>query len=305
MSIFNKKNGRSLDGLVYRKPPTELQLFWKNPTLYIAEILYKRRLTVPNPPSSAISVVCISDTHNSQIEVPPGDILICAGDSTQSGTLDELQTTIDWLRSLPHPHKIVIAGNHDLILDSNLDKKIAGNDSARANIDWSGLIYLNNSRTTLSFDSGRQLKIFGSPFTPQHGSWAFQYPRLRDVWTDSVPDDVDILVTHGPPKSHLDLNHAGCSYLLAELWRTRPRLHVFGHIHAGHGQEWLRYDRLQEAYEAAVKAGGGLRALAQVVYEFISGFFRSRARPRTLLVNASIVGGMRDELRRKPVQVVI
>jgi predicted phosphohydrolase len=256
-------------------------------------------------PISPVTIICISDTHNAQIDVPPGDMLIHTGDLTQSGTLKELEAALGWLRSLPHPHKVIIGGNHDLILDSTLTQKENNHTSAQNSRDRSRFTYLNNTSTTIKCDSGRELKIFGSPMTPRHGNWAFQYPRNEDVWKDLVPDDVDILVTHGPPKAHLDHGGAGCDILVAELWRIQPRLHVFGHIHAGYGQELVQYNGLQEAYEAAAAAGGGMFKLGRVLFEFVMDFLRPARESRGLLVNASIVGGLRDEIRRPAMRVSI
>ena len=61
-----------------------------------------------------IRVVCISDTHN-QIskmthDFPDGDILIHAGDFSEAGHISEVKAFNEWLGSLPHKHKIVIAG---------------------------------------------------------------------------------------------------------------------------------------------------------------------------------------------------
>ena len=64
-----------------------------------------------------MSVVCISDTHNSRPSLPDGDVILHAGDLSQYGTFNEVQDQLDWLNTQPHQHKIVIAGNHDLILD--------------------------------------------------------------------------------------------------------------------------------------------------------------------------------------------
>ena len=41
----------------------------------------------------------------------------------------------------------------------------------------------------------------------------------------------------------------GCYALLFALWHVRPKLHVFGHIHAGRGVERIKWDRAQMAYE--------------------------------------------------------
>lgn len=80
--------------------------------------------------------------------------------------------------------------------------------------------------------------------------------------------DVDVLVTHGPPKYHLDLPAAlGCEHLLDEVWRVQPPLHVFGHVHAGKtefvgrlkgGKEIVRWDKTQQAFETALSRPDGL-----------------------------------------------
>ena len=63
-----------------------------------------------------MKIVCISDTHSLHWhipELPDGDVLIHAGDSLGQGTLDNIEDLNSWLGTLPHRHKIVIAGNHD------------------------------------------------------------------------------------------------------------------------------------------------------------------------------------------------
>lgn len=63
-----------------------------------------------------MKLVCISDTHSMHRripEVPDGDVLVHAGDSLGQGTLENIEELNEWLGTLPHRHKIVIAGNHD------------------------------------------------------------------------------------------------------------------------------------------------------------------------------------------------
>jgi len=38
-------------------------------------------------------------------------------ETDDNGTVEEIQKQIDWLASLPHREKIVIAGNHDSYFD--------------------------------------------------------------------------------------------------------------------------------------------------------------------------------------------
>jgi len=56
-----------------------------------------------------------------------------------------------------------------------------------------------------------------------------------------IPENTDVLVTHGPPFGVLDKNynqmHCGCKSLLQRVMQVRPKLHIFGHIHEGYGVE--------------------------------------------------------------------
>jgi predicted phosphodiesterase len=309
MPLFTKQP-TGLDALLHRPRPGLWEQFLAQPCIFLARTLYTWRRAVPAQPLvDPVSVVCISDTHNSQPALPDGDVLIHAGDLTQSGSLRELQATVDWLRAHPHPVKIVVAGNHDLLLDAGCDgqRGTANLDAAaeREAIDWGDVIYLENAETTVTCANGRQLRVYGSPRSTRHGNWAFQYPRGEDVWAGTVPSGIDVLVTHGPPRAHLDLLRLGCGHLLRELWRVRPRLHVFGHVHEGAGTEWLHFDGLQDAFERTVLAGGGFWNLMRTVEAFLRALLRPPAEAKCLLVNPAIVGGLRDNERRRPIKVVI
>ncbi|KAI0011029.1 Metallo-dependent phosphatase [Xylariaceae sp. FL0662B] len=295
-----------LETLLERPRPSTWQLFLRGPCVFLAQKLYSwRRLAITSrSPEDAISVVCISDTHNSQCSLPDGDILIHAGDLTQSGSLEELQATISWLQQQPHDVKIVIAGNHDLLLDPSRDDPDGKAIAARNLIDWSGIRYLQDSAMTL-FWGGRRINIYGSPKSPRHGNWAFQYARDSNVWKDSIPDTTDILITHCPPRAHLDLTTLGCPHLLRELWRVDPVLHVFGHVHEGYGHEWIQFDTLQNAYERTILAGGGIWNLLGVLQAYILSLFRAPVKATCQLVNPSMVGGLRDDVRWQAIKVYI
>lgn len=312
--MFSRNSADSgLESLLHRPRPTPWQKFQRDLWVFLARTIYEWRHTIPAQPlTDSVSVVCVSDTHNSQPEIPPGDILIHAGDLTQSGSFEELQAALDWLRSQPHPHKLVIAGNHDLLLDASLDSTATGKGAIaaaqREQLDWGDITYLENTTTQITCANGRRLRVYGSPKSPRHGNWAFQYPRPESegTWQGTIPDDIDILITHGPPRAHLDTLRLGCPALLAEVWRVRPRLHVFGHVHEGHGNEWLGLDALQEAYERTVVAGGGLWSVLRVLGGYVRAvMFGSPAEARSLLVNPCMVGGLRDDERRKAIVVRI
>lgn len=303
-------------------PPvlTPWQRFKKNPTTFLAQYLYSRRTHVVSPqtPSTslAISVVCISDTHTTQPEVPDSDLLLHAGDLTNSGSFEELQAQLDWLKRLPHGHKVVIAGNHDRLLDPTYVDRFPDRISegtSRADLDWGDVIYLNNTSARLGFPNGRSLTVYGSPWTQLCGTFAFQYPDIRAVWSGTVPNDVDILLTHGPPKGHLDDGGKGCPQLLREIWRTRPRLAVFGHIHPGHGAEHIVYDGIQEAYDGVIAGDKGPLAVFHMacllMFEKFRGLLsywgRKRGAEGTTLVNAAVVKGRKGEIRQPAIVVSI
>ena len=197
-----------------------------------------------------IRVVCVSDTHEHKPALPPGDLLIHAGDLSNRGTVSELQAQLDWLSSQPHTHVVCIAGNHDSYFDPR-SRVPADRDRL---LNYGRVRYLQHSKLTLKFPErgGRELVLYGAPQIPACGGndFAFQYARGNDAWSGTVPDTIDVLVTHTPPKWHRDLPAGlGCEYLLGELWRVRPRLHVFGHVHAGRGMETVYWDSAQRAYE--------------------------------------------------------
>lgn len=303
--MFFQRGVNGLADLLYRLCPSNLEQLFRATGVSLAQKLFSwRPMLIGRRPRTKppIRVICISDTQTDQpSNIPPGEILIHAGDATQSGTLKEFQSCIDWLQSFPHPHKIIIGGDHDILLDPSIASPAMG----RLLIEWGDVIYLNREAVTLQCSGGRKLRVYGSPLTPRHGNGAFQYPPEQNIW--AVPYDVDILITHGPPKGHLDFGNVGCNFLLEELWKTRPRLHVFGHVHESYGQEWVVFDRLQKEYEEVIKAnGGGIRRLARLIYEFV--IISCQWPPTeasTILINASMVGGNRDEERRQAVTVYV
>jgi predicted phosphohydrolase len=223
----------------------------------------------PKPGNPPIRVVCISDTHCLKTSnIPDGDLLIHAGDLANLGSAEEIQAQIDWLNSLPHEYKVVIAGNHDRHLDPRSRETLPLQDRYDV-INWKSLWYLQHSSVSLKFSGGRRLNIYGAPQTPtsKRDDHAFRYQEGFDAWSGTVPRDIDILVTHAPPKYHLDLPAAlGCAHLLDEVWDVQPTLHVFGHIHAGKsdfvgrlkgGREVVRWDDSQRSVENALRRPDG------------------------------------------------
>ena len=100
---------------------TSWEKFKANPISFLARWLYEKRgaLLAVKPVENPIAVVCVSDTHNFESQLPDGDLLLHAGDLTEGGTFEELQEQLDWLNNQPHRHKVVIAGKPKDILSMN------------------------------------------------------------------------------------------------------------------------------------------------------------------------------------------
>lgn len=203
-------------------------------------------------------IVCLSDTHNcnGQITVPDGDILIHAGDATIRGTQFEIEEFLVWFSSLPHKHKIFVAGNHDWLYQTN-------NHFARLLTAGFNIEYLQDS-----FAEIEGLKIYGSPWQPRFYDWAFNLNRgaeIAEKWK-LIPNDTEILITHGPPHGILDevpkkywIENTGCEELRKRVERLasygKLKLHIFGHIHCGYGTSeefgvcFINASNCDESYE--------------------------------------------------------
>ncbi|CAK4710698.1 hypothetical protein LEN26_019728 [Aphanomyces euteiches] len=195
-----------------------------------------------------VRFVCISDTHckHKLLDVPDADVLIHAGDFTNIGTHSQIYRFASWLDSLPHKHKIVIAGNHDASLDAawyNKDGRKRHKEYQDPTISKQMLTsvctYLENEAVEIE-----GIRIFGSPCSPVIPNHVMAFnlmPGRHSIshW-QSLPDHIDVLITHTPPLGILDKNHRSCACgdedLLSEITtRIRPRVHVFGHIHECYG----------------------------------------------------------------------
>ena len=267
-------------------PPTPWQRFTHSPLLTITKWLYTHQppISAPTRRKNSIKIVCISDTHTAQPTLPHGDVLVHAGDLTINGTFVEMQRQISWLDGVPHAHKIVIAGNHDLLLDTacyahhaNLFNEVGSEKTEkkrrrRQDLNWGSITYLQDCSAAICV-RGRIVRVFGAPRTPRYGNWAFQYAKTRagDVWTGVVPEGTDVLVTHGPAKGHLDRDGAGCQALLQELWRVRSKVHVCGHIHVGRGVEVLDWGWLQWCYDRmCIEDGGALMRMGNLIAAIVA-----------------------------------
>lgn len=175
-------------------------------------------------------IVAVADTHTFEddLTVPDGDVFVHAGDLCRGGTLEELRPVAAWMNRLPHPHKIVVAGNHDwcFVRERPVACEVLGER----------IVYLQDAECTID-----GVRFWGSPWQPAFNQWAFNLPRgaaLAEKWAH-IADGIDVLITHGPPlgigdRSSMHGRH-GCEALKDHVQTHPPRLHMFGHIHQDGG----------------------------------------------------------------------
>lgn len=186
----------------------------------------------------------ISDTHmhHHLLKIPEGiDIVIHSGDATNY--LDPIKNEkemiefLAWYSQLPIPNKVFVAGNHDTSIEKGF--------VTRKSIEDLGIIYIYMETKEVA-----GLKIWGSPYCPRYGNWAFMKDRasmMKKVW-DFMDPEADIIVTHTPAYGFLDWSdkrvvdninmvsyttyeHTGCKSLYKKIKINKPKLHCFGHIH--------------------------------------------------------------------------
>lgn len=193
-------------------------------------------------------LVFLSDTHlRHDFQIPEGDILIHCGDLTMSGSVPEIAKAANWLKGVKvghgFKHVILIPGNHDWLAEKHPEMMYHLFSEADCT-------YLQHEQIVLS-----GIKFFGSGYTPRFFDWALNVDRgeaLARLWT-AIPDDVEILITHGPPKGRLDsvretdsggygeymessmrwiTKHVGCDDLASRIKDLKKlKIHSFGHIH--------------------------------------------------------------------------
>lgn len=178
----------------------------------------------------------ISDTHTYEnlLTIPENIDIVCfSGDESNYYDVyknePESLNFLHWFGNLKIKHKIMIAGNHSSYIFHMKTK-------FKEWCDHYGIIYLENEGCEIE-----GIKFWGSPNTPNFGNWYFMKDRAKmDKHWAHVPDDIDVLIVHGPPKGILDLSYnrnnelefCGDKALRNHIVnRIKPKLMLFGHIH--------------------------------------------------------------------------
>src|SRR5579872_1653974 len=207
-----------------------------------------------------MKLVIVSDTHtygpHMLHPVPDGDVLIHCGDLTFRGVQREVRDELAWLSTVGNfSHRIFIAGNHDFFFDTKFSPRYFRNWVLDPSMKPEQMLEAFPNLTYLE-DSGIEIhgvKFWGSPWTPAFYGWAFNLaenqddidhgkPTAEETWA-KIPDDTNVLITHGPPHGILDSNNNpfdprkgfGCPRLYQRVCAVRPLVHAFGHIHGDGG----------------------------------------------------------------------
>lgn len=179
-------------------------------------------------------VKCISDTHNDHNDLDSKDlecdILIHAGDANTKGNYTEGLNFLYWFVKQPAKYKIVVPGNHDAKLRDHPDLIKLAKDI--------GIHVLNDDALEIN---GIRFYGVSKCFSDEDRDEIFNVTR-RDrlnAWKN-IPEDLDFLITHIPPKYILDQNQEGrsigCSQLTEKVKIAKPKYHIFGHVHEKGGQ---------------------------------------------------------------------
>jgi Icc-related predicted phosphoesterase len=182
-------------------------------------------------------ITFISDTHTKHKhltnDLPGGDILIHCGDISSRGYKNEIENFLGWFDNIKgYEHKIFIAGNHDFGFQDN------PKECFELLKNYPSITYLEDNSVIID-----GIKIYGSPWQPRFHNWAFNVNRGWDIaqkW-EKIPQDTDILITHGPSLGILDITNiserVGCEDLYKKVMEIKPKVHAFGHIHSSYGMK--------------------------------------------------------------------
>lgn len=204
-----------------------------------------------------ISIVHISDTHgkHKELQIPQCDLLVATGDYGGRTSLADMLDFLEWLHFQPARKKIFIAGNHDHVLSKTpCPSENTGVVARMVHLQHYNALMANIAKyPDIKYLEDRTyvwegLTIHGMPWSPEFhpDNWVYNATQ-HDMYKylGRVPNNVDVLLSHGPAYGHMDLIpeaykahpsedvHRGCPLLTSAIKRRflNLKLFAFGHIH--------------------------------------------------------------------------
>ena len=229
-----------------------------------------------------MKLVIISDSHNlhNELNLPSGDVLIHCGDYSYSGQDNEVISFLTWMQEQTKKYRLVIGGhgNHELGPYEDREHFNELKTVFAPDVIWPHMRVYTDPVSKFNF--------FFCPYvTAINGRWAFEasHSEYQEI-VKRIPDNVDVLISHGPPYDILDsfVQHTldyinvgptekeptytaryfkvGSKALAERIKQIKPKLACFGHIHENGGQTieidgtiYVNAAILNEDYEIANK----------------------------------------------------
>ncbi len=193
-----------------------------------------------------IKIVSTSDIHGElDFKIPIGDILTISGDICPVRGSHSPTAQMFWLNDYFLPwcdslikdgtfkYIVFIAGNHDFVF-----RKVVNFPGSNFHFVLPPNVhYLQDSMVELE-----GVKIYGTPWTPTFGNWAYMKDDTDlDEIHAKIPEGIDILLSHGPAKYWGDIilkgpyadekGNLGSESLRKHVVRVKPQYFIYGHIH--------------------------------------------------------------------------
>jgi len=189
-----------------------------------------------------------SDIHGNignYVDIFPGiDLVILPGDLCSSDRVDdqggELRMLSGKVREMfPDAQEfIIVPGNHDFLLE-RLSTSWNPDMEYRNILGHGFKVLVDEKYTFTNLHNGEEIVMYGCPRT----DLMMAFPHLwKEQDIRRIPAGLDILITHESPRWYglpcvreyvgkFGLSEPGNGLLYERVQQTRPKIHLFGHIH--------------------------------------------------------------------------
>lgn len=178
--------------------------------------------------------------------------MVCAGNFTHFGTAKEIREFYTWFENLPHPHKMMVYGGHEVTTDIRFFKK---NDFCKYSTPLEDVVTPPPPPSIKLLHGGDPVTIDGVTFWGHPGLgpecadhfYNAHYLETEEEYMEmfsSCPPKVDVLVTNQPPWWSImdEVSRSKRPHLLSHLvdYKICPWFHIFGSLETGGGKGFGR-----------------------------------------------------------------